>query len=147
MRRIIQIATALALLTCLTLACDKQDDVTEIFTGHRFKITGITWSGIKTVKEVSQFYAEGSTYWVSFNAQSVYGVLQSGSTIEGTWQAEGKHRHLTISLNRPQSADGMSELCTMVYRVLRDATRYSGDKNVLRIYKTDDTYIDLSSLE
>ena len=136
---------AIVLMACLTLSCDKSDDVTEIFTGHQFKITGITLDGIKVVKEVSEFYA-GNVYWLTFSEQALHGVLQADVTIDGSWQASGNDRRLSISIARPTGTDGMSDLCRKVFGVLRGATAYSGDKNVLRIYKTTDTYIDLSSM-
>lgn len=151
MRSTIRITTLLAIvvftLTC-NIGCDKADDVNEIFgSGQRFKITGITYNGIKSVKEVSEFYASNNVYWIAFNTQSLQGMLQAGTPVEGVWKANGKSHTMTITLNSPQSDEGMSELCRMVFNILRNTTYYSGDSNVIRIYKSNDTYIDLSSLE
>ena len=145
MKQALHIITTL-LIAILVLSCDKTDDVAEIFNGQRFKITGLTYNGIKSVKEVKEFYESDNIYWVTFSSHTFHGTLQAGTNIEGAWTAEGKNRRMTISFNGDTTTDGMSELCRLVYLTLRGATYYSGDKNVMRIYKDNDSYVDMSSL-
>lgn len=144
MKKTSRILTLLLLLT-VAAACNTSDDVTEIFNGHRFKITGITYNGIKTTKEAEELYTDNGTYYITFTSQTIQGMLADGTPVDGTWKAEGKGRKMVISLKRPQSADGMSEVCRLIYLTLKDATSYGGDRNVLRIYRDSNTYIDLSS--
>lgn len=144
MKKTFRILTLLLLLT-VAAACNTSDDVTEIFNGHRFKITGITYNGIKTTKEAEELYTDNGTYYITFTSQTIQGMLADGIPVDGTWKAEGKGRKMVISLRRPQSADGMSEVCRLIYLTLKDATSYGGDRNVLRIYRDSNTYIDLSS--
>lgn len=144
MKKLSRILTLLLLLT-VAAACNTSDDVTEIFNGHRFKITGITYNGIKTTKEAEELYTDNGTYYITFTSQTIQGMLADGIPVDGTWKAEGKERKMVISLRRPQSADGMSEVCRLIYLTLKDATSYGGDRNVLRIYRDSNTYIDLSS--
>lgn len=144
MKKTFRILTLLLLLT-VAAACNTSDDVTEIFNGHRFKITGITYNGIKTTKEAEELYTDNGTYYITFTSQTIQGMLADGIPVDGTWKAEGKERKMVISLRRPQSADGMSEVCRLIYLTLKDATSYGGDRNVLRIYRDSNTYIDLSS--
>jgi len=144
MKKTFRILTLLLLLTVVA-ACNTSDDVTEIFNGHRFKITGITYNGIKTTKEAEELYTDNGTYYITFTSQTIQGMLADGIPVDGTWKAEGKERKMVISLRRPQSADGMSEVCRLIYLTLKDATSYGGDRNVLRIYRDSNTYIDLSS--
>ena len=144
MKKTSRILTLLLLLT-VAAACNTSDDVTEIFNGHRFKITGITYNGIKTTKEAEELYTDNGTYYITFTSQTIQGMLADGTPVDGTWKAEGKGRKMVISLRRPQSADGMSEVCRLIYLTLKDATSYGGDRNVLRIYRDSNTYIDLSS--
>lgn len=144
MKKTFRILTLLLLLT-VAAACNTSDDVTEIFNGHRFKITGITYNGIKTSKEAEELYTDNGTYYITFTSQTIQGMLADGIPVDGTWKAEGKGRKMVISLRRPQSADGMSEVCRLIYLTLKDATSYGGDRNVLRIYRDSNTYIDLSS--
>ena len=144
MKKTFRILTLLLLLT-VAAACNTSDDVTEIFNGHRFKITGITYNGIKTTKEAEELYTDNGTYYITFTSQTIQGMLADGIPVDGTWKAEGKGRKMVISLKRPQSADGMSEVCRLIYLTLKDATSYGGDRNVLRIYRDSNTYIDLSS--
>ena len=144
MKKTFRILTLLLLLT-VAAACNTSDDVTEIFNGHRFKITGITYNGIKTTKEAEELYTDNGTYYITFTSQAIQGMLADGIPVDGTWKAEGKGRKMVISLRRPQSADSMSEVCRLIYLTLKDATSYGGDRNVLRIYRDSNTYIDLSS--
>ena len=144
MKKTFRILTLLLLLT-VAAACNTSDDVTEIFNGHRFKITGITYNGIKTTKEAEELYTDNGTYYITFTSQTIQGMLADGIPVDGTWKAEGKGRKMVISLRRPQSADSMSEVCRLIYLTLKDATSYGGDRNVLRIYRDSNTYIDLSS--
>ena len=134
-------------VVCLTAmsSCDKEDDVTEIFSGRKFKITGLTYNGTKVISDVSQFYESENTYYIMFNALTFTGVLQSGITIEGTWKADGETRSFSMAFGSATSLTGAGVMCNNVYNVLRNATSYSGDKNVIRIIKDRDTYIDLSS--
>ena len=134
------------LMTCLLLlACNTDDDIEEIFIGNRFKITGLTYNGQKTVKDVKEFYEVNDTYWIAFSQSAITGVLQPGMTIEGTWNANGKNRELTIDLISPKNANGASDLCSKVFSIIKNATSYSGDKNVLRIKRNGDSFIELSS--
>ncbi len=133
-------------LCMLLAACSREDDVNEIFVGNRFKITGLTYNGQKTVKDVKEFYEVNDTYWISFSQMTVTGVLQSGMVVEGTWSADGSNRQLTIHLTSPTNANGASDICNKVFNILKNATSYSGDSNVLRIKRDNSTYIELSSL-
>jgi hypothetical protein len=134
------------LMTCLLLlACSTDDDIEEIFIGNRFKITGLTYNGQKTVKDVKEFYEVNDTYWIAFSQSAITGVLQPGMTIEGTWNANGKNRELTIDLISPKNANGASDICSKVFSIIKNATSYSGDKNVLRIKRNGDSFIELSS--
>lgn len=133
------------LMTCLLLlACSTDDDIEEIFIGNRFKITGLTYNGQKTVKDVKEFYEANDTYWIAFSQSAITGVLQPGMTIEGTWNANGKNRELTIDLISPKNANGASDICSKVFSIIKNATSYSGDKNVLRIKRNGDSFIELS---
>ena len=134
------------LMTCLLLlACNTDDDIEEIFIGNRFKITGLTYNGQKTVKDVKEFYEVNDTDWIAFSQSAITGVLQPGMTIEGTWNANGKNRELTIDLISPKNANGASDICSKVFSIIKNATSYSGDKNVLRIKRNGDSFIELSS--
>jgi len=141
------IETVMLIFVCMMAmsSCDNEDDVTEIFSGRRFKITGLTYNGTKINSEVSQFYEGENTYYILFNALTFTGVLQSGTIIEGTWKADGDTRSLSMTFGNNTSLTGANAMCNNVYNVLRNATSYSGDKNVIRIIKDKDTYIELSS--
>ncbi len=127
-------------------SCDSDDDISEIFNGHRFKVTGITYNGQKAISDVSQFYESDNTYYIVFNSLTFQGVLQAGTIIEGTWKADGDSRSFSMTFSNTTDLTGANAMCNNVYNVLRNATSYSGDKNIIRIIKDKDTYIELSSL-
>ena len=108
----------------LLAACSTDDDIDEIFIGNRFKITGLTYNGQKTVKDVKEFY-DGDSYWIAFSRTTVTGMLQQGMKIEGTWSADGSSRELSFDLTY--------------------ASSYSGDKNVLIIKRDNSSFIELRS--
>ena len=140
-----QIGIILTLCLLLT-ACSKEDDISEIFEGNRFKITGLTYNGQKVVKEVKEFYAGDNVYWISFSQLAFSGVLEAGVQIEGSWSANGKNRELTMRVSSPKNVDNTSDLCGKVYNIIKNATEYSGDKNVLKIKKDNNTFIELNSM-
>ena len=137
---------ALLLGVLLTLSCDRADDLNEIFQGQRFKITGLTYNGTKTVKEVTQFYTSTDVYWIAFTNQTFQGTLQAGMPIEGTWSADGNNRTITFHFTSPTDANNAGELSTLIYNILRGATTYSGDKNVLKIMIDNKSFIEMSSM-
>lgn len=145
MRQIIILILVLTPLFTLS-SCDKDDDIDEIFNGRRFKVTGITYNGQKTISEVSQLYESANTYYIVFNSLTFQGVLQAGTIIEGTWKANGNSRSFSMTFSNITDLTGANAMCNNVYNVLRNATSYSGDKNIIRIIKDKDTYIELSSL-
>lgn len=134
------------MMMCLLLiACSNDDDINEIFINNRFKITGLTYNGQKTVKDVKEFYEVNDTYWIAFSQSAITGVLQPGMKIEGTWNADGKSRELSINLTSPRSAEGASDICSKVFSILTHATSYSGDKNVMKIKWDNGSFIEMSS--
>jgi len=134
------------LMMCLLLmACSTDDDINEIFMGNRFKITGLTYNGQKTVKDVKEFYEVNDTYWIAFSQSTFTGVLQPGMKIEGTWNANGSNRALSIDITSPRNAEGASDICSKVFSILKNATSYSGDKNVIQIKRDNSSFIELSS--
>ena len=145
--RYIKAMLLVAVCMILVTSCDKEDDVTEIFNGHRFKITGLTYNGTKVISEVNQFYESENTYYIVFNSLTFQGVLQSGTTIEGTWKADGSTRSFCMTFGNATNMSGANAMCNNVYNVLRNATSYSGDKNVIRIIRDKDSYIELSSMQ
>ena len=128
----------------LLAACSTDDDIDEIFIGNRFKITGLTYNGQKTVKDVKEFY-DGDSYWIAFSRTTVTGMLQQGMKIEGTWSADGSSRELSFDLTSPRNAEGTSDICSKVFSVLKNASSYSGDKNVLIIKRDNSSFIELRS--
>ena len=91
-----------------------------------------------------EFY-DGDSYWIAFSRTTVTGMLQQGMKIEGTWSADGSSRELSFDLTSPRNAEGTSDICSKVFSVLKNASSYSGDKNVLIIKRDNSSFIELRS--
>ena len=127
----------------LLAACSTDDDIDEIFIGNRFKITGLTYNGQKTVKDVKEFY-DGDSYWIAFSRTTVTGMLQQGR-MAGCQRMISVSRELSFDLTSPRNAEGTSDICSKVFSVLKNASSYSGDKNVLIIKRDNSSFIELRS--
>ena len=134
--------TCMAMALCLT-ACRQEDDIEEIFTGKTWYITSgcvqghpLAGDDIKTLCQDSQ------AYLVSFSQDTFTGVLSSGTTYSGTWEADGKSRSFSLAVR--QEATPQSQLDRHIYNTLRGTVRYEGDTNIIHLYADDANYITLS---
>lgn len=137
--RICNLALCLLFAVLLT-GCDSDDDLNEIFVGKTWYIHGGRYGGTDfTGDEIKSLYASSGTYYITFGASNFSGVLASGTSISGTWAADGgKH---TISFNVSNSSGSSNSLSSKISNIISGATSYSGSSVTLTIKKDDGNYI------
>ncbi len=123
-------------------SCNKNDDLDEIFSG-RFKITSYRYNGTFENGKLTELNKSRDNYWIFFSGGTLNGMLTNGVVFNGTWQADPESRDMKVRVS--DIATYPSELSRYVINILRNATSYSGDHNVLRIYQDKNNYIDLDS--
>ena len=123
-------------------SCNKNDDLDEIFSG-RFKITSYRYNDIYDNGKLTELNKTRDNYWVSFSGGTLNGMLTNGVGFNGTWQADPESRDMKVRIS--DIATYPSELSRYVINILRNATSYSGDHNVLTIKKDNKNYIVLDS--
>lgn len=149
----------LLLLAALLLlgGCDNTDDVTAIFLGKTWKLTGIfdgsgtvdfwpTLSGEDKIKAQNEADAlknkegncvlaftegveDGNNISGTFNAKGI----GSGSNVSGTWSANGKNNQFSASFSGGSDSNVIGNNFLIG---LRSADEYSGDIYNLKIHYT-----------
>lgn len=111
-------------------SCNKEDDINSIFAGKTWYITGATINGSVINGELlKELYVSPSSYFIQFSSDNTFnGVLVAGSSIAGTWNANGKKN--TFSFHFSKSTDvNNSSLSNNIFNILKDASSYNGDEN------------------
>lgn len=132
----------IALILLAFVSCNKEDDLDEIFTG-RFKVTGYRYNGTCDNTNLKEMNKSMDIYWISFSGETFSGMLVDGVTFNGTWKADSETREMSMKISNEVMHP--TELCRFVTNIIKNATRYSGDHNVLTIYQDSNNYIDLNS--
>ncbi len=130
---------ATLLLMC---GCNKEDDLSEIFSG-RFKITGYRYNGVCENDKLKEMNKNLNLYCITFSGNTFTGILNEGETFNGSWTAIPVSREFRVGMNG--AVPTSTELGRMVINILNNASGYSGDHNVMRIYQDKSNYIDLDS--
>ncbi len=137
--------TRLLILVTVMLAlcsCNKSDDLDEIFSG-KFKITGYRVNGQWDNEKLKELNKSMDNYWIIFSGGTFNGMLIENIPFNGTWKADAESRSMKMTVGEIPVYP--SELSRFVINILKNATSYSGDHNVLRIQQDNNNYIDLNS--
>lgn len=139
---IVQTALAIAIAMFTLVGCNDEDDVEMIFAGKQWKITGATINGVSLNSEVKELYA--NPYYINFTQSTFSASLAEGSSMTGTWQAEGKNKTIRMNIASNNSTDN-TVLSRNIYSIIKDARYYSGDANVAKIHKDANNFIILNA--
>lgn len=142
------------LLLCLPFllgGCNDEDDVLEIFTGKTWKLSYISaegnhkwidlWGDNDTAYKNSMKLLETEgTFTLGFAGSDATEAGAGGTLtgqgvnvkINGTWQADGESRKLTLSLQT--SGNDTDVLANAYLSGLKNAFRYAGDSQNLFVY-------------
>lgn len=122
-------------------SCDNEDDISDIFVGRTWYVTGATVNGQSIDgDELKEIYAQADSYHLTFTATAFSGCLVVGSTLSGSWTADGKSHAISLQIKDAKSVES-STVSRNIYYILRDAASYKGDVNELRIYKDSQNFV------
>ena len=74
----------LLMVTLLALtACNKEDDIDEIFVGRTWFMTGIAYNGANNSSETRNFYTDTdrNCYFITFSSNNFSGLISSATNI------------------------------------------------------------------
>ncbi len=132
-----------ALLT-VAVSCDSEDDIDEIFIGHTWKITGATINGQGLESDdITALYTTAGTYELTFSASTFNGTLVAGSSISGSWSADGHDKSFSMHFSKAENTT-TPPLTVNLYNILRQSTSYDGDSHVLRIKQDSNNFVRLT---
>lgn len=128
----------------IATSCSNSDDLDAIFYGKTWYIHGVTINGKKVVSGIKEIYEHPGTYQINFTSSTFNGTLASGSTVSGNWKADGKEHTFHMDFIQDTGVNN-TELSANIYQILKNATSYSGDVNILKISMDKNNFIELSS--
>lgn len=130
--------------SCLT-GCSSDDDIEDIFMGKTWYMSGGKLNGADFTKDqVSSLYVNKDSYWIVFGKGTFSGKLSEGTNFNGRWEANGSSRALKIEISSSLNCEE-TPLDANIFRVLKNANRYSGDSNILEIFSDDNSYINMGA--
>lgn len=134
------IMLALALTWC---SCeDEGDDVSEIFVDKKFKITGCVYNGVNVNgEETKKFYS--NPYYIDFKSGAFVAELANGRKLSGGWTADGDSRGMRFDIRQNEGEDDV--LSRKVYEIMKNIRNYSGDANVIKLYKDGNNFLILNA--
>lgn len=139
---------ALLSLLLFTFACDRSDDITDIFVSKTWKMTyiasgtGKTWYSFDdvTADNYSDYTQKNKTFTLAFSGvqsgDKISGTfIGNGSvSVTGTWNADAKSRDFSTVVNTATIIDDKDVIAQKIVYGLKNATSYKGDVNNLFLY-------------
>ena len=132
MRRLQTILT-ISLTLLLLSACNKEDDIDEIFVGRTWYMNGIVINGTTSSEETKNFYngTDNNCYYITFSSGTFQGKLSSGLAFSGTWQANGKHQTITFHLSNKPNAELPFD--RQILNILSSVTSYTSGAEFMHL--------------
>lgn len=132
-------------MTSFLCACtDEGDDIESIWSDKKLKITGCVYNGVQVNgNNAKEFYTHPYFLEMS-NGRTFKCVLNAGSVILGTWNADGKSKEIVFKITQNEGV-GNTPLSRQAFEILKNARYYSGDSNVMKIHKDDGNFLMLTS--
>jgi len=116
-------------LTC----CSREDDINQIFENKTWYMNGGMINGMRLNSEIKNFYTDAgdNAYKISFSGNAFQCVLSEGTTINGTWSADGGDH--TISFVLSNKDDVTKAFDKQIYNILTKAKSYTSGSDFLYI--------------
>jgi hypothetical protein len=121
--------TIFALAIAATAACSSSDDVSEIFTGHNWKLTYIDDGNVR------RWPSADKSYSLRFTTNGFTATTPSGGSIKGRWTANGETRTFFSSNINASGIAANDTIGLQLQDILTNATQYNGDTHYLQIIK------------
>ncbi len=135
---VIMLAVALTWCSCE----DEGDDVSEIFVDKKFKITGCVYNGVNVNgEEAKKFYS--NPYYIDFRSGTFVAELANGRKLSGGWTADGDSRGMRFDISQSEGEDDV--LSRKVYEIMKNIRNYSGDANVIKLYRDGNNFLILNA--
>lgn len=135
---VIMLAVALTWCSCE----DEGDDVSEIFVDKKFKITGCVYNGVNVNgEEAKKFYS--NPYYIDFKSGTFVAELANGRKLSGGWTADGDSRGMRFDIRQSEGEDDV--LSRKVYEIMKNIRNYSGDANVIKLYRDGNNFLILNA--
>lgn len=135
---VIMLAVALTWCSCE----DEGDDVSEIFVDKKFKITGCVYNGVNVNgEEAKKFYS--NPYYIDFKSGTFVAELANGRKLSGGWTADGDSRGMRFDIRQSEGEDDV--LSRKVYEIMKNIRNYSGDANVIELYRDGNNFLILNA--
>jgi len=135
---VIMLAVAMTWCSCE----DEGDDVSEIFVDKKFKITGCVYNGVNVNgEEAKKFYS--NPYYIDFKSGTFVAELANGRKLSGGWTADGDSRGMRFDIRQSEGEDDV--LSRKVYEIMKNIRSYSGDANVIKLYRDGNNFLILNA--
>lgn len=135
---VIMLAVAMTWCSCE----DEGDDVSEIFVDKKFKITGCVYNGVNVNgEEAKKFYS--NPYYIDFRSGTFVAELANGRKLSGGWTADGDSRGMRFDIRQNEGEDDV--LSRKVYEIMKNIRNYSGDANVIKLYRDGNNFLILNA--
>ena len=131
MNRIKRITRHIFLLLAVATiaACNKGDDINEIFIGHQWQLTYIDDGGNR------RWPGYDKKYSLQFTQSGFTANTPGGGSIKGSWQADGKTREFRCTNIHTEGISANDTIARLMIQMFSEATSYDGDTHYLQIIK------------
>lgn len=141
MKRFIQIAFIMAITIVLAASCNKEDDIDELFIGNTWYVRSAVLNGTSlSQKEMNSLYDSDDSYWIYFDQMTFSGKMDAPSNFSGTWAVDAKNGKISFHVTSENNMNANNTSRT-IYTIIKNASYYKGDSNVMRIYMDKDSYV------
>lgn len=121
---------SLMLLAVATIAaCNKGDDINEIFIGHQWQLTYIDDGGNR------RWPGYDKKYSLQFTQSGFTANTPGGGSIKGSWQADGKTHEFRCTDIHSSGIASNDTIGNLMLKHLKEAVKYDGDTHYLKIIK------------
>ena len=122
-----------AMLIASIVSCSKEDDIDEIFVERDWKLSFVQEGSIRRNSD--------KNYSILFGENTFEATLPNGTTIKGSWKANGDTREFRCANVRASGSLKGDTIAEKMLNILTNAKMYEGDTHYLQIKEQDKVYL------